>query len=608
MVLDDLGTRCGVSTERDSKTIAFRVEHEGLSFLTITLPKFGKDFERSLDQGFVGDEQFYGFRKTAGLPHLLGGFLRLVFNTGDGRLLDDPSHDAIYAIRQISLMFAKIALECTPEREQHAYDEYIECEKDVRLTVRRLLASEPDLLEAFSRIGRLLWADVFSMVDTKIYQEFVVPKHGPGATADKLRGNAKYNQLTWTRRLDEVFPHWEHLIPSESFLQRMDSVCILEPWEEIPVRVISVPKTLETPRIIAVEPTCMQYMQQGVLAVMKETIPRFDNSREFVQFERQEPNQRLALEGSITGALATLDLSEASDRVSTLHVQLLLENHRLTREAVFASRSWKARVPGHGVISLAKFASMGSALCFPFEAMVFATAVFVGIEQGLSRRLTKKDIQSFYGRVRVYGDDIIVPVDYANVVISTLEAFGFRVNRKKSFWTGKFRESCGRDYYDGTDVSIVRVRRLFAESRSDAEEVVSMVSLRNQLYERGFCMAVDHLDTLIERLIPFPVVSETSPLLGRLSAGPCQPERSHPTLHHPLVKGAKVESVIPESNLDDYGALLKWFLHKGSTVEDEPDIVRALLEGREIFLQDDHLLRAGRPRSIRIKTGWGSPY
>jgi len=593
-ILIDLGMWCGTSTDRDFKTVTARIEQEGLSFLTITLSNFGSDFQKSLDQGFVGDDQFSGFSRTGGLPRFLGGFLRLVFDSVDGRLLNEPSLSAIKAIRQFSLMFAKIGLDCTPRRREAAIRKYVECEQDVRRNDLSLASSEPYRFDDFGRIGRMLWANLFSRVDSRIYNDGIVPKHGPGATADHLRGNAKYNQLSWTRRLEVVFPHWENLIPSESFLQRTDRVDILEPRNEMPVRVITVPKTLKTPRIIAIEPTCMQYMQQGVLTVMMEEIARDDYARNFVMFESQEPNQWLAREGSLNGTLATLDLSEASDRVSNQHVRHLLSNHRILREAVEATRSRKAEVPGHGVIRLAKFASMGSALCFPFEAIVFATIVFVGIERALNRPLTKEDVRSLFGKVRVYGDDIIIPVEYVQSVVQELEAFGLLVNRDKSFWTGKFRESCGRDYYDGYDVSIVRLRRLLPTDWQHAEELISAVSLRNQLFVKaGYDRTLEYLDDLIGKIIPFPFVEETSVLLGRLAYFlPCQDGRLDNDLHVPLVKGVSVASQSPVSLLDDYGALMKWFLIRGEhPLEDK-----------------DHLQRAGRPGSVRIKTRWAPPY
>jgi len=619
-ILNDLGMRCGTSTTHDCKTAMRRIEREGLSFLTITLASFGADFQKSLDLGYVADDLFAGFQRGGGLPRFLGGFLRQVFDASSGRLLDNPSVEAIWAVRQFTLMWSKIEADCTPRRVTAALRKYVECEQEVRQSDKSLLETKPDRLEQFARVGRLLWADFFACVDSRIYHESVIPKHGPGATADKLRGNAKYNQRTWTRRLDEAFPHWEQIIPSESFIERTNRVRILEPRDEIPVKVITVPKTLKTPRIIAVEPTCMQYMQQGVLSVMVQEMKRFSQTRHLVMFESQEPNQRLAAEGSITGALATLDLSEASDRVSNQHVRLLLANHRFLREAVDATRSRKAGGQGIPDLRLAKFASMGSALCFPMEAIVFATIIFVGVEQSLNRRLTMQDVKSLYGKVRVYGDDIVIPVDYVQSVLRALEDFGLRVNHNKSFWTGKFRESCGKDYYNGVDVSIARVRSFLPESRLDAEAIASTVSLRNQMFHLSLFETVDYLDREITSLIPFPFVEwergsagevvQHSPLLGRHGYEPCQAQYHDPDLHIPLAKGVVLSSTLPASELDDVGALMKWFLHKANGEgSPSPWSQRDALPGnstdwwRDILTTDrDHLQRAGRPVSVRIKT------
>lgn len=611
IVLAEAGTRCGTSTSRDAKSVTARTNKEGMSFLTITLPRFCSEFERSLDQGYVAHDQYIGFSKSSrgGLPRLFSGFLELVFDRSSGLLLEEPNLHAIQAIRQITLMFGKIAMRCTPEREASALAKFLECEQDVR-RYDSIGVSEPSGFEDFARVGRMLWAEFLSKVDSRVYNEGLHPRHGPGATADYLRGNAKYDQLMWTRRLEEDFPHWEYIIPSESFLDRTDSVTILEPGDEVPVRVTLVPKTLKTPRIIAVEPTCMQYMQQGILGTIMEEIPRFDNTRHFIMFESQQPNQRLAREGSLSGALATLDLSEASDRVSNKHVQLLLANHRALRRAVDATRSRKAYVRGTGNIDLAKFASMGSALCFPMEALVFTTIVFLGIEKALRRQLNRRDILSLYGKVRVYGDDIIVPVEYVQSVVEALESYGLKVNPEKSFWTGRFRESCGKEFYAGHNVCVARVRNLLPNNRQHVDRLVSAVSLRNQFYHLGYLDTVDHLDKWIEKIIPFPYVmwkldpstgevSSTSSLLGRHGqceehwfSLPSQEYRHDVELQLPLVRGAWSESVTPSSILDDYGALMKFLLKQG----DEP------------FLDRRHLQRAGRSSSAHIKTGWAPPF
>lgn len=612
LTLQECGVRCATSTIRDFKTVTERFEHEGEAFLTITLPAFCSSFERSLDSGYVGHDAFPGFSRWRGLPRFLGGFLDQVFDQKTGLLLHEPSIPAIRSVRQLTLMFSKVRANrsrkgkstvfcCTPEREAAAFSKFMECEQDVRQT-DLVQASEPNGFDKFTRISGLLWADFLGKVDSRVYNQGVVPRHGPGATAEKLSGNAKYNQFTWTQRLERAHLYdWEHLIPSLRFIERIDRVTVLEPGAEIPVRVISVPKTMKTPRIIAIEPVCMQYMQQAVLAVMVDEVPRFDNARFFIDSKDQEPNQRLAMEGSLTGALATLDLSEASDRVSNQHVRLLLSRHRELNSMVQATRSLKADVPGHGIIPLAKFASMGSALTFFFEAMVFATVVFMGIESGLSRQLTKEDVKSLRGQVRVYGDDIIVPVDYVEDVVGSLESFGYRVNAKKSFWTGKFRESCGKEYYNGNDVTVARVRSAFPAHRQDAEALMATVALRNQLFWLGFDKPVAFLDRCIGRLIPFPYVEETSALLGRHAYTlPSQEGRHDSRLQTLMVKGTVAVPQLRENILDDYGALMKYFLR---TEEKEPS---DLIQGASP-VSKEHLMRSGRPVSVRIKNRWASP-
>lgn len=591
-VADELATWCCTSTTLDFKTLQSRVKHEGESFLTITLPNFCTDFQKSLARGRVDHDQFKGFAFTGGLPRFLGGFLDLVFDRGTGLLIDEPSVDAIYSIRQLTLMFGKILLPCTKEREDAAIESFINCEKTVKETDASRGPSEN---EGFHRVSRLLWADLFATVDNAVANYEIIPKHGPGATADRLKGNQKYNQTEWTERLEEVFPAGKFLLPHWKHFSELDRIDWLEPGAERPVKVTLVPKTLKTPRIIAIEPTAMQYAQQGILEAFEKAVLTHDNAKHFVRWSDQTPNQELARLGSLFGDLATLDLSEASDRVSNQLVRTMLSDHPHLQDAVDASRSRKAAVPWRGgkkIIRLSKFASMGSALCFPMESFVFMTVIFLGIEEELSRPLTREDIKSFRGQVRTYGDDIIVPVRFVRSVVSKLETFGFKVNAGKSFWTGYFRESCGKDYYKGEDVSVVRVRRVFPTRRSDAPELVSLVSFRNQLYKRGLWKTVRSLDQQIERFIPFPAVGWESQALGKHMFTGYETHRMCSDLQKPLVKAAVAVNKIPVDTLDGVGALLKFFLKRG----EEP------------FADRNHLERYGRPESVDIKLRWAPAY
>jgi hypothetical protein len=584
----------------DCKTVLARVKHEGLSFLTITLSDFGKAFECCLDQGHLDRRLFTGFRFGAELPLFLGGFLDLVFDRNSGELLEDPSIDAIRSIRQLTLMFKRVSVPCSDARNRKAVERYLECEQDVMMDAVRIRNSPIDL-EAFHRISSMLFANVFTWIDRKVFRGDIMPKHGPGSTADGLLGNKKFNQTVWPIRLEGYFPMLENILPNSRYYEELDGIDILEPDQEVPVKVTLVPKTLKTPRIIAQEPTAMQYAQQSLLEVIleglraeHEEIRKSHYLRSFLGFDDQTINNRMALEGSLSGDSATLDLSDASDRVSNELVMELLRNHLHLREAVAACRSTKAHVPiVDRVIELNKYASMGSALCFPMEAMMFLVMVFVGIEEGLARPLTGKDIYAFIGKVRIYGDDIIIPVEFVRPVLRSLERFGARVNDTKSFWTGKFRESCGKEYYDGNDVSIVKLNHLLPTNRQDAAGIKSMVAFRNHLYFGGYWATCSWLDGYILDLIRhFPVVLPSSPVHGRHSFLGYETQRMCTRLFRPLVKGWVDDPRIPENPLDGTGALLKFFLKRGG----QPSA------------DEKHLERSGRPQSVYIKLRNATPY
>jgi hypothetical protein len=633
MVAEESATICCTSATLDINTVKRRIEHEGLSFLTITLPDLGKATQKWMDQGQVGTHSNFPSRGSGGsCPRFLGGFFTRVFDRKSGALLDDPCIDAILALRQLTLMFGKISLPCSPVREKKAMQGYIECERDVRQSDMKI--SEKDFRD-FTRISDLLYGELFTQMDRDVYYGELLPKHGPGATADRLTSNGKYRQDTWTRRLDRVFPLDQYLIPNHRYYDELDKVNIIEPGAEMPVRVVSVPKTLKTPRIIAIEPTCMQYTQQALYRCFLAAYNRDELLRKLIGFDDQVPNQELARQGSADGRTATLDLSEASDRVSNQLVRRMVSRWPHLAEAIDATRSRRADVPGYGVIRLAKYASMGSALCFPVEAMVFTTLILLGIERSLNVTLSKKDIKSFIGSVRVYGDDLIVPVDHVHTIVQTLEHFGARVGLDKSFWTGKFRESCGKEYFNGTDVSIVRVRQALPYTMADATGVIALVAFRNQLYNSWYPKTVQYLDNQLKKMLKhFPYVGPESPVLGRVSRlhnYDCG--RMHPFLHSPQVRGYVVEAKAPSDQLGDTGALLKCLLKLESNnprsideILDDPRAVdsdintvpcywpgtvrqkRTFLATPIVSQDEKHLERSGRPKRVSIRLGWWPAY
>nr|UJQ85225.1 MAG: hypothetical protein 3 [Leviviridae sp.] len=644
-VAGEYGDRCCASTTRDVSTVTSRWKTEGWPFLTVTLPAFGKDFERSLDLQQVVPESFVGFAKKGRTPKFLGEFLDLVFDRSTGLLVSSPEPEAIAAIRQLTLMFAKIQVAPAPSREAEAWERWWKTEDEVAQWTRWLERGNPlvstrapawpaedgdidsafigTLRKEFRYYAEALFGDVFQKVSDDIDGFNIVPKHGPGATAEKTSANQKFICREWPSRLDRVFPLVEYAIPSYRFIPELDGVAYPDPEDEQPVRVVSVPKDGRGPRLIAIEPVAMQYMQQGLLERFVEYLESDRISKHFIGFTDQEPNRLLAQRGSLTGDLATLDLKDASDRVSRLHIRDLLHARPAVSDGVEACRSLRAvahfpaqiqrrylgddvqlveegDLPSQTAIkTLSKFASMGSALTFPLEAMVFVTIIFVAIGRAEGQRLSRQQIAGYRGRVRVYGDDIVVPADIAPLVVTTLELFGLSVNTHKSFWNGKFRESCGKEYYDGVDVSIVRVRRVFPSPqrdgwrREEALNLISLVNLRNRFYFAGLWKTAGWLDSWIEPLVRYyPTVASTSPVLGRCSLLGYETQRMSTRTHAPQVRGFVLSTVAPRDHLEGYGALMKWFLKRG----EEP------------FADRDHLERHGRPDAVSIKLRWSQPF
>jgi hypothetical protein len=632
LILTECGDRCCISTDLDFKRIKTRYEHEGFAFLGITLANYGKDFQKSLDQGFVSPDLFLAFEKRAGLPELFRGFLENVFEPLSGRLLSSPCVDCIHSLRQLSLMWAKVNAPTTPVREKKAFDSFMVREQHVydssdkiarsslysgssspasvgfdlqglqeRIPSSRII-EDSDLFR-YHQMSRRLFGPIFNAIDRKINREEIVPRHGPGATADRHLGNSKWSsEVAWPVRLECSFPSGKFFYTSfSSYLA--SGASYMDPGPEIPVRVISVPKTLDKPRIIAIEPTAMQYMQQALKREFeiqfKEPFLKYGKrkkvnfSHHFVDYSSQIPNQVMARIGSRLGTNATLDLSDASDSVSNLLVNILFTDHPNLWNGVQDTRSYLADVQGHGITPLTKFASMGSALCFPIEALVFTTIVFLGIQKSMRRPLSRKLLESFIGHVRVYGDDIIVPVEFATSVVSELENFGFTVSKHKSFWNGKFRESCGKDYYDDEDISIVRLRREIPTHRKQTEPLIGFVEFRNLLYKSGFWSTVKSIDQWIEEIIPFPAMTEGAPGLGKVSFLGYEVHKMDRQLQRPLVRAAVPIYVKRSSPLDGDRALMKWFMTKLIGVSDP--------------LSHDHLQFAGRPVSVNIMTRYVHP-
>jgi hypothetical protein len=177
---------------------------------------------------------------------------------------------------------------------------------------------------------------------------------------------------------------------------------------------------------------------------MRSRLQRFG-----VNLNDQTKNQRLALEGSVTGLLATIDLSMASDTVSRTLVELLLDSSPWL-PYLGQSRSPFGVLPSGEKIFYQKFSSMGNGYTFELE-----TVIFWSLAQAYAQVYGAEERQ-----IMAYGDDLVVPCDMAEGFMKLLEYVGFKPNAKKSFWSGPFRESCGKHYLCGYDVTPFYVKKV----------------------------------------------------------------------------------------------------------------------------------------------------
>lgn len=216
-------------------------------------------------------------------------------------------------------------------------------------------------------------------------------------------------------------------------------------WEKI-LRTVdhstiaTVPKTAVVDRTIEMGPMLNIFLQLGVDAVIRRLLKRgwgYD-------LNTQERNQMLAEEGSITNQLATLDLKGASDTISLKVCELLLPplwyNLLLELRTGIAIKSINNPLECE-VFKLEKMSAMGNGFTFVLESLIFGAATRVAMRR-----------TGCWGKSAVYGDDLVLPSKAAPYLIEILDLLGFAINEDKTFVDGPFRESCGKDFYNGYNV------------------------------------------------------------------------------------------------------------------------------------------------------------
>lgn len=491
--------------ERDRKEIESRVHHRGLGFLTGDLPSLGNALLRALETGrFTRPPAFSGWKRSSSIPAFMQGHFKRLFDD-DGVLLQDFDPHLVQEIVQICFLAYKVDLPISKAKHRRVIDSFVATDLELP-PCESVYITDPVI-----RGARRLLAELFEGFDPKDIQ----PKHGPGAVATGERANEKFSFSRLYNNIHQFYPYYDYFVVGGG-REIIDRVSWYKSLERLPhgvAKVILVPKDARGPRLISEEPLEYQWIQQGLGKAISRHVENHPLTRGFVNFTDQDINQELARSASITGDLATLDLKDASDRVSCALVRTLFPPG--ITDAILSCRSGWTALPDGRVLELKKHAPMGSALCFPVMALVLWSLTQSIINE--TRTVARVEHHCY-----VYGDDLVVPTDIAQLVLAYLPGVHLRANESKSFYQGFFRESCGGDFYKGVRVTPLRAKTPWTANREDSKAYVSYVYLVNALYERGFWNASRWLRCQVEDLFgriphgttnaPYPCILVDDPL------------------------------------------------------------------------------------------------
>lgn len=455
----------------DITYVTRRTETEGLAFLTTALPELGRalDTFHSTTQWKTPD----GFQTYPdGLPIFLGWAVKLALE-GDSLAVD--------CVRQLSYLFYKLEVTYDKALISSFLEKFERTDREILDVVSGFGASK-SIQNHLAAMGRLVRKVLQNADPTDIR-----PCHGSGATANQVSNKDKYHTFRYSEKLDACYPYADYFFYSPTHLvdelgKLEDSVYVVPT-----ARVCLVPKDSRGPRVISCEPAEFMYIQQGIMRVLYEVIENHPLTRSQINFSDQSINMLLAKKSSVDDSLATIDLSDASDRLSDYVVNRIFPDEWV--KCLQACRSEETELPSGKVIKLNKFAPMGSACCFPVEALTFWSSV-----QATYERLGVK------AKAFVYGDDIIIPAVYFTPVCEDLVSIGLKINATKSYTSGPFRESCGGEYHYGNDVTPVRVRKFTGKSHT---LLSTMADLCNEIIHKFGERDAEEAIQLIERHISY---------------------------------------------------------------------------------------------------------
>lgn len=263
-----------------------------------------------------------------------------------------------------------------------------------------------------------------------------------------------------------------------------------------------VPKNYKSGRTIAIESVAKTYAGYLLSEELTKRLTRRDKPVPFYvsmwdgqhklcnptfgcYYNYQKSNQNWALLGSMLDNVATIDSSMASDSISLELLRLILPERIF--EYCVKWRSARTILPTRKGTSkdLVTAFTMGHPLTYPIESVVFYAAAVVGTCWYLGidvfsfqpkNRLLDLPVNEFFLCINAIGDDLTCHSMCAQTVIEILEAIGFIVNTEKTFIKGAYRESCGKEYWLGNDVT-----SLYFPRGTSKDRLTELIELQHKL-------------------------------------------------------------------------------------------------------------------------------
>lgn len=242
----------------------------------------------------------------------------------------------------------------------------------------------------------------------------------------------------------------------------------------------TVPKQYNKVRVAAKGQLGNMLLQRPVGEFFKNRLRRVG-----IDISKQEAFHKFVVE-EFWDVYATIDQSEASDRLCVELCRKILPYDwfrllNLIRHHYVVDLS-------DGMHPLHKMANQGCGFIFELQTLIYYALAKATVLYDHGRDRGNKTL------ISVYGDDMICEEVFAPAIAETLVFFGQKINFEKSYFKGRFKESCGCDTFDGFDIRPVYIKQFSNGIRGlyELSNIVKRISsryLNDDAFDKRFIYA-----------------------------------------------------------------------------------------------------------------------